>query len=176
MPGGLACELGMDSPQNCTHDEENRGITAATKSVPSEASAIEQLHERPARNITQAVWTIVCCVALPCVPIVVLSTILLYSMFRHRLILPPGWPELQIYNKTSHRSATQLVQEFRQGGGGPAYYMQYNASTITTIASWSGRVIHYLSSSIMALVAFYAARHMVLKSRYGDGSDLPSPE
>jgi hypothetical protein len=28
----------------------------------------------------------------------------------------------------------------------------------------------------MALVAFYAAHHLVLRLRLGDGSDLPSPE
>lgn len=59
---------------------------------------------------------------------------------------------------------------------GPAWYVDANPSTITTIASWTSRVIPYLTSSIMALVAFFAARKIVTKSRDGSEADLPSPE
>lgn len=114
--------------------------------------------------------------AVPCIPIIVVTTVLLYFIFHYQLVLSPGWPALQISVPHSHKNAYQILKLFRQEGGSPAYYVQYNASTITTIASWTGRIIPYLSSSIMALVAFFPARHIVLKSKTGDGSNLPSPE
>lgn len=156
--------------------EKSRGITVTTEPVPEDSSVLEKLQPKPAHDITRAIWTIVSGVALPCIPILVITTILLYYIFRHRLVLSPGLPELQIASDHTHRNATQWLNLMRQQGGDRAYFVQYNASTITTIASWTGRVIPYLSSSIMALVAFYAARHIVLKSKHGDGSNLPSPE
>ena len=49
-------------------------------------------------------------------------------------------------------------------------------TTISTIASWTSRILPYLTSSIMALVAFYASRQLVVKSRDGNGHELPTPQ
>lgn len=147
-----------------------------TTKLQTSPSATEELTVRPARNITQAVWTIVWGAAVPCIPIIVVTTVPLYFIFHYQLVLSPGWPALQISGPHSHKSVVQAVRQLRQEGGSPSYYVRYNASTITTIASWTGRITPYLSSSIMALVAFFAARHIVLKSKTGDGSNLPSPE
>jgi hypothetical protein len=156
--------------------EKSRGVTATTEPLLDDPLAVEELHLEPAHNITRATWTIVCGVALPCIPILIITTVLLYYIFRHRLVLSPGLPELQTAATGTHTNAIKWINLIRQQGGDKAYFVQYNASTITTIASWTGRVVPYLSSSIMALVAFYAARHIVLKSKHGDGSNLPTPE
>lgn len=133
---------------------------------------------RPNRDVAAAVWAIVCGVALPCIPVIVVSAILLYFIFHYQIVPRPGWPELHLTttNVRTHLNATQTLNEIRHHGGSAAYYVLYNPSTITTIASWTGRVIPYLSSSIMALVAFFAARRIVSKSKCDDGSNLPSPD
>lgn len=68
-----------------------------------------------------------------------------------------------------------MVDWYRHNAGA-AYHFNENPSNMTTVASWNSRIISYLTSSIMALVAFFAARRIVTKSKKGSGSDLPIPE
>lgn len=167
--------------------EDLEKITVTATAVPVqreedasvEAVALEEQSAKPSKDVRSAIWAIVCGVALPCIPVIVVSAVLLYFIFRHEIVVRPGWPELQVHAEHTHQTKnfTQLLQSIRHQGGDAAYYVHYNPSTITTIASWTGRVIPYLSSSIMALVAFFAARKIVTKSkRTADGQDLPSPE
>ena len=157
-----AAVLEVDEPQKqeLLHEEEAGG------------------HAKPDRNVAAAVWTMVCGVGIPCIPVVVISAVLLYFIFHYEIKTQPGYLELQLQTTQAHQSlnATERLFDIRHHGGKPAYYVHYNPSTITTIASWTGRVIPYLSSSIMALVAFFAARRIVVRSKHGDGSDLPTPE
>lgn len=139
--------------------------------------ALEGDARRPERHLAQAIWTIVCGVALPCIPILVVSTVLLVVIFKYRVVPRAGWPDFyveQAYDGIDN--VTDLVYEIRKQGGRPAYYVAYNPSTITTIAGWTSRVVPYLSSSIMALVAFYAARNIVVKSKRGQHELLPTPK
>lgn len=153
-------------------------VEATTTAVVDDPAALESDAPRPDRDLTRAIYTIVCGVALPCIPIIVVSAVLLYFIFHYRVIPRAGWPELYISPDQAGgiNNVTDLIKTLRHDGGKPAYFVQYNPSTITTIASWTGRVIPYLSSSIMALVAFFAARHIVLKSKRGHHNDLPTPE
>ena len=161
-------------------DEKTAVVTTSTVAPQEDDNLIvdERATSKPNRDVAAAVWTVTCGVALPCIPVIVISAILLYFIFHYRIIPHPGWPELQLPINHSHRhlNATEQLHDIRHAGGRWAYFVQYNPSTITTIASWTGRVIPYLSSSIMALVAFFAARRIVTKSNKGDGTDLPSPE
>lgn len=82
-------------------------------------------------------------------------------------------------NANCHHGAREqrvgLHHRFRQNGA-PAYYVDFNPSTITTIASLTSRVIPYLSSPIMALLAFFAASHIVQKSQNRDVDHLLDPK
>lgn len=154
-------------------------VSEDSSSLDEKANAeVENGCKKPDRDVAAAIWAIVCGVALPCIPVIVVSAVLLYFIFRYRIVTREGWPDLQIpVNHThTHQSAIQTLHDIRHQGGSAAYYVHFNPSTITTIASWTGRVIPYLSSSIMALVAFFAARRIVTRSKRGDGSDLPTPE
>ncbi|KAK3648872.1 hypothetical protein LTR56_007312 [Elasticomyces elasticus] len=166
---------------------EKDGVTATATPVPEndDSPKEELIHEeetggyaKPDRNVAAAVWTIVCGVGIPCIPVVVISAVLLYFIFHYEIKTPTGYLELQLQTMQAHHTmnATERLFDIRHHGGKPAYYVHYNPSTITTIASWTGRVIPYLSSSIMALVAFFAARRIVVRSKRGNGSDLPTPE
>ncbi|KAK4943190.1 hypothetical protein LTR10_017214 [Elasticomyces elasticus] len=142
--------------------------TVTSVNADSDPSALESDTAKPSRDLKQAIYAIVGGVALPCIPIIVVSAVLLYVIFKHRIVPREA--------KATTDNVTALIKEIRHQGGNAAYYVEYNPSTITTIASWTGRVIPYLSSSIMALVAFFAARHIVIKSKHGDHTQLPTPE
>jgi hypothetical protein len=151
--------------------------TVTPVAADDDLGSLESDTSRPGRDLRQAIYTIVGGVALPCIPIIVITAVLLYFIFKHRIVPVAGWPELYEAQKgVAIRNVTDFIHEIRHEGGKPAYYVKYNPSTITTIASWTGRVIPYLSSSIMALVAFFAARHLVLKSKHGHHTELPTPE
>lgn len=151
-------------------------ITATVSASDEVLEANEAAEVIPERNLTRAIWTIVYGVALPCIPIVVISAVLLYIIFHYRLVLHPGLPELQIPPSSTNDDLLSDLSKLKKEGGEWAYYVKYNPSTITTIASWTSRIVPYLSSSIMALVAFFAARHIVLMSKHGEDSRLPNPE
>ena len=180
----LRCFFFASSPDTCYNMESQLKKTTVTATATPvfrdyEVVAAEESGSAPPdRNVAAAIWAIVCGVALPCIPVIIISVVLMYFISHYQVIPRPGWPELQIYADHTHQSTnfTQKLHDARHTGGNPAYYVAYNPSTITTIASWTGRVIPYLSSSIMALVAFFAARRIVTKSKSGDGSDLPTPE
>ena len=152
--------------------------STATVTVSDTSLASEEAIVRPERRLRQAVWAIVGGVALPCIPILLITSVLLYVVFHYRLDLSGGLPELALFENETHRTGTTWLSYIRHQGGDGAYYVDYNPSTITTIASWTSRVIPYLSSSIMALVAFFAARHIVLKSKRSEQheSNLPTPD
>lgn len=130
------------------------------------------------RNLKAAIWTIVCGVGLPCIPVIAISGVLLYIVLHKRVHPSPGWPELELHlpkDQPRSKGVIDMVDYYRHNAGS-AYYVNENPSTITTVASWTSRVIPYLTSSIMALVAFFAARRIVIKSKKGSESDLPTPE
>lgn len=164
-------------------DSKKIHITEKEISLDSSSQELREANEAavviPERNLKRAIWTIVYGVALPCIPIIVICAILLYIIFHHQLKLNPGVSVLQVQHAATERNLTTLVADYsnwRKHGGKWAYHVRYNPSTITTIASWTSRIIPYLQSSIMALVAFFAARHIVQKSKHGDDSQLPNPE
>jgi hypothetical protein len=152
-------------------------VEATNIPVDDAGSGLEQGAVVPERRLKQAVWAIVGGVALPCIPIIVITAVLLYIIFHYRVDLSQGLPEFAPTVNATKRDGLEMLSYIRHQGGASAYLVDYNPSTITTIASWTSRVIPYLSSSIMALVAFFSARHLVLKSRHGDehGSHLPTP-
>ena len=157
--------------------------TLSTATV-NELNAVQNDTERavpaPKRNNHSAVLTIVLGVALPCIPIIMITSVLLYIILNYRLDISDGLKDLQPphHHNHSYQHLDSTISFNSHEGGNAAYYVHYNPTTITTIASWTSRVIPYLSSSIMALVAFFAARHIVTQSKSGDehGSQLPTPE
>lgn len=146
------------------------------------SETLEISTERPKSNLANAVWSIIWSVALPSVPILVVTVVLLRVIVKHRVIpnADGGWPQLYLTadssNTGSRNRFLDFVDQIRYNGAGPAYYVIYNPSTITTIASWTSRLIPYLSSSIMALVAFFVASHVVQKSQGGHVDQLPDPQ
>ncbi|KAK3678469.1 hypothetical protein LTR78_001766 [Recurvomyces mirabilis] len=131
---------------------------------------------QPDRDLKAAIWTIVRGVALPCIPIIAVSVALLAMVLTKRIKIESGWPELRLAAAVDDdHTFAHKIRELRHEAGRWAYYTDRNPTTITTVASWTSRVLPYLTSSIMALVAFFAARSIATKSKHSGGDDLPTP-
>ncbi|OQN95665.1 hypothetical protein B0A48_18189 [Cryoendolithus antarcticus] len=173
----------VESPyvEKISSQPEKSGVTSNTTAVPGEDDTLikdnEAAFAKPDRDLAKAVWTIVCGVALPCIPVIVISAVLIWFILSKQVKTQRGWPDFYIQATTAQRNlnVTETIYDWRHMAG-PALFTQRNPSTITTIASWTSRVIPYLTSSIMALVAFFAARRIIVKSQRGEGVDLPSPQ
>ncbi|KAI1618855.1 hypothetical protein EDD36DRAFT_480844 [Exophiala viscosa] len=150
-------------------------VTSVVDSAPNSPS-LENGIQRPEQRPWQANLAILAGVLIPTIPILVASGPLLGLLFHHRIDLNPGHPELRVTAANVDKNITDWISLIRKEGGEWAYYVEYNPSTLTTIASWTSRILPWCASTIMALVAFYAARNIILKSHRGDGSDLPNPK
>lgn len=144
-----------------------------------EAESLQyRVRTKDAKNVNGAYSSILLAAGVPFIIVATICGVLLGITFANRVILQPGWPELQLF-VSSHSNSTSLLaqtERFEENGGSGAYYIQFNPSSLTTIASWTGKVIPYLSSAIMALAAFFAANHIREKSRTGRDEELLTPQ
>ncbi|KAI3393997.1 hypothetical protein diail_3313 [Diaporthe ilicicola] len=158
-------------------ENERKRFDINVTSIDNSPDTLESNAKKPSRDLIAAIWAIVCGVALPCIPILVISAVLLWFIYHYRVIPQAGLAEFHLAaTAIGSTNLSTHIQDIRHNGGDPAYYVDYRPTTITTIAGWTGRIIPYLSSSIMALIAFFAARHIVLKSQRGKHDDLPTPK
>jgi hypothetical protein len=112
--------------------------------------------------------------ALTCLPILAISGLLLGLILTHR-DHPLGGCSFELPNS---KNATWLKNQWdtwQAFGGKEAYLVHYEATTLTTIAQWTGKLVPYLSSSIMALVAFFTSFRILELSRKGSETKLPTP-
>lgn len=137
----------------------------------------DALLAKDTKNVKGAYLSIILAAGVPCVIVATICGVLLGLTFANRVILAPGWPELQLSISPNTTSTSLLAQakSFGETGGSGAYYIQFNPSSLTTIASWTGRVIPYLSSGTMGLAAFFAANQLREKSQTGRDEELLTP-
>jgi DMSO reductase anchor subunit len=76
---------------------------------------------------------------------------------KHRVIINTGLPELQAAPSGNNTAPSSSFDSLVQTGGSNAYYIDFNPSSLTTIASVTGKFIPYLSSAVTAIAAFFAA-------------------
>lgn len=114
---------------------------------------------------------------LPCVPVVLVSTILLAIIFTHQVDLDLGWQQLKTpeAGEVPNPSLRNLTLELSATGGDAAYYVRYNPSILVVIASWTSKIIPFITSSSMAVVAFFAGRRILDASRDNKFAQLPTP-
>lgn len=108
--------------------------TATVTSVEASPAAIESAQLKTERRFRQAIWTIVGGVALPCIPIIVITILLLYFIFHHQVHISPGWEALRPIND-DQQNFTSWLSQVRHGGGTAAYYVEFNPSTLTTVSN-----------------------------------------
>lgn len=141
-------------------------------------SEIQKVEEGAAKKKnkkhTSGAYTAIFLAAIvPCIVVLSISGLLIGLVFANRVILNSGLPELQTSSTPGNTSSTVL--DFVKGGGSGAYFIQFNPSTLSIIASWTGKLIPYLSSGIMGLVAFFVADSIRKMSQEGQIDRLPTP-
>ncbi len=127
-------------------------------------------HEGFAERMDGAFLTIVFSAAIPCGLVVVVTAILLGLIYGKEVDRDKGWRNLHVTQNDSTILQTGLLATlngWRRFGGEAAVFVDFNPSSLTAIAALTGKVIPYLSSSIMALVAFFVARRIILVSKEG---------
>ncbi|ETI22299.1 hypothetical protein G647_06372 [Cladophialophora carrionii CBS 160.54] len=77
-------------------------------------------------------------------------------------------------DKSADRSSGSLTLDWRSEFDSGAYYVNFNPTTLVTIASWSSTVAPLLAVCAMILVSFPIAQSLKANSQMA-GSELPTP-
>ena len=114
---------------------------------------------------------------LPCLPVVLVSTLLLTLILYHRVDIDPGWQLLQTPTSNNVSEISLLNQNLGVvgKGGHPAYFVRFNPAVLATIAAWSTKIIPYITGYMMTVIAFFAGRRILNASRDNKPGELPTP-
>ncbi|KAL6897533.1 hypothetical protein GGI43DRAFT_409343 [Trichoderma evansii] len=127
-------------------------------------------------NSAKAYISIVLLAAVPSIILSVAIALLIVFTFRNRVTLSHGSDELQTPHLSDNSSLiSRNITDFIKDGGTNAYYIRFNPSTLTTIASISGKFVPYLSSAIMGLAALFAADFVQKTSQREQNDRLLTP-
>ncbi|KIW17660.1 hypothetical protein PV08_04855 [Exophiala spinifera] len=155
--------------------EATQGPVTTTEEVQPDNEAIQINHEH-AERMDGAFLSIVFSAAIPCGLVVIVTAILLGVIYAKEVDPNRGWPELRLTSNTTSASGLYMIlSDWKNLGGDPAVFVDFNPTSLTAIATLTGKVIPYLSSSIMALVAFFVARRIILISKEDEARDLLTP-
>ena len=156
-------------------EEKTSTLPQTTINTVDDANPPSEEHEETV-FMSGALTDLLCGAFLPCLPVVLVSTLLLTLIFYHRVELDPGWQPLQV--PTSYVSNTSFLNQtyaLVSGGGHHAYYVRFNPAILATIAAWSSKLIPYITGFLMAPIAFFAARRILNTSMDDEPGKLPTP-
>lgn len=115
----------------------------------------------------------------PCIPIVVVTSVLLTAVLYNRI--PNAYvflPAAQMTTSNQVLNALYGIQSIENNGGNQAYYLYHNSFTdpgvLHVISSWTAKLIPFVTGASMALVAFLAGQR-VIKATTTKSEKLPSP-
>lgn len=179
---GQEVEIPPDTPDlnySPTFNQEKRKLldVSGRKSTGFEDSRLASDNRKSSTNIEGALPDLLFGALLPCVPVIIVSTVLLAIIFTHRVDLDPGWEWLKApaAGKNSDPSLRNLTLGLKATGGDAAYYIRYNPAILVAIASWTSKITPFITSSSMAIVAFFAGRRILNASRDDKFGQLPTP-
>jgi hypothetical protein len=159
--------------------EDKNAAATVTVDEAAQADQPAQSNPEPAERMDGAFLSIICSAAIPCGLILIIGGALIGVILGTQINRNEGFPELHLAANSTISNvggtlATRL-NTLKKTGGHHAFFIDFNPSSLTAIATLTGKVIPYLSSSIMALVAFFAARRLVLNSKSANSEQLLSP-
>lgn len=158
----------MGAPEEMTHAPRSTTVEVQ----PQDQDALTN-HGR-AEIMDGAFLSIMLSVAIPCGLVVVITPILLGVIYGKEVDHYRGWPKLHV-NGNGSTTTTGLwatLNDWKENDGNAAVFVDFNPSSLTAIATLTGKIIPYHSGSIMALVAFFVARRIILTSRDGQSHEL----
>ncbi|KAI9662266.1 MAG: hypothetical protein M1821_008433 [Bathelium mastoideum] len=155
-----------------------------TLAYPGTIITEEELPNTPAslqfgttNNIQGALADLLLGAFLPCIPVVLVCVVLLAIIFHYRADLDPGWHSLQApsaYNGTNQTVLDELTR-LGSNGGTPDYLIHFNPGLLVAIASWTLKIIPFVTPFSMALVAFFAGHHILNATQSHETGQLPTP-
>ena len=156
-------------------EDKNAGATVTVDEV-AQVDLPAQSNPGPVERMDGAFLSIICSAAIPCGLILIIGGALIGAVLSTQINRNEGYPELHLAAKSTTSNVTSTLatrlNTFKKTGGDQAFFIHFNPSSLTAIATLTGKVIPYLSSSIMALVAFFAARRLVLNSKSANSEQL----
>ena len=130
-------------------------------SVPQYQAPPQQFQSYPKKNSRAYKDIIIACLIIS-FPLVVLSGVLLGFIYANQVTQSDSTPSaFQQANATANDAS--------------AYLVDFSATRLITIASWTSSVAPLLPSFVMSLLSFPAARRMLKTSRAGQSQRLPTP-
>ncbi|KAL7918396.1 hypothetical protein ACQKWADRAFT_304132 [Trichoderma austrokoningii] len=120
----------------------------------AEVAVTEKEDEKPRGG---AYTSIILAAAIPSLLVLSVTGVLIGLTLKHRVIINAGIPELKASPSANNTTPSSNFDELMQTGGQNAYYIKFNPSSLTTIASVTGKFIPYLSSAVTGIAAFFAA-------------------
>jgi hypothetical protein len=132
---------------------------------------------KPTERMNGAFLSIICSATIPCGLVLIIFGALIGVILGFRIDRNEGYPELKLATTLTVSSATLATKlsDFKKNGGTHAFFIDFNPSSLTAIATLTGKIVPYLSSSVMALIAFFAARRIVMNSNDMSSDHLLSP-
>ena len=113
---------------------------------------------------------------LPMVLVVLVSASLLAIIFINQVSIDSGWHTLNapVTESVSDSSFWNRTLELKATGSHAAYLIRYNPATLAAIASCTSKIIPFITGSSMAVLAFFAGRHILDASRDHKTGQLPT--
>ncbi|KAL7898951.1 hypothetical protein HDV63DRAFT_395525 [Trichoderma sp. SZMC 28014] len=122
------------------------------------------------KSRTGAYTSIILAAAIPSLLVLSVTGVLLGLTLKHRVIINTGLPELQAAPSRNKTAPSTSFDSLVQTGGSNAYYIDFNPSSLTTIAAVTGKFLPYLSSAVTGIAAFFAANtiHKITRNEQDD--------
>ncbi|KAJ9615147.1 hypothetical protein H2200_001221 [Cladophialophora chaetospira] len=79
------------------------------------------------------------------------------------------------YKVSNSRDASTDLTGRRSSLDGSAYYVDYSATRLVTVSSWTSTVASFTTTFVMVLVSYPLARDFLRKSKSGSPESLPTP-
>jgi hypothetical protein len=171
----VRCEI-WTRPTLIIFEMEAKNVVDATETETLVASGGERagaLTERSKLWSQGAFISVFAATTLICIPILAISGVLVGLILAHNTNALGGCL-IQLPNRDDSTWVKYHWNLWMLFGGKEAYLVDYSATTLTTTAQWTSKLIPYLSSSVMALIAFFASLHILRLSRAGHEAKLPT--
>ena len=148
----------LSSPQ-ATSDEAQQTTGKTDESKIATRPAEPKPDSQP--GIGDAYRTVLLALAVATIPLTILSFVLLGLVLRFRVSSAiTGSPNLQY---------SDILNE------PDVYYVNFSATSLTTVGSWISSVAPHITSSVMVLFSFHVASGLRKQLRTRDTSQLPTP-
>ncbi|KPI44463.1 uncharacterized protein AB675_8296 [Cyphellophora attinorum] len=177
----------VEHPSGDTAQDDNTHQSEASAKVATAAIATEvQPVEQPKADTVQgetlqgATLSLLIGAFFPCIPVALVCSILLSIILGNQIKAPfVVLEQVHIVPVTGTINQTLTAINSLKKGGDDVYWLWAKTATtpgtLHTIASVTGKVMPFITSSTMALVAFFAGRRLIQVSRKEKKESMPTP-